>query len=70
MFMGSFIRGLLVLVTAASFAAAQAASAPQREPLNDAWWTGPMLAPNARRYPQRARFDRALSLRRRHPRIV
>jgi hypothetical protein len=45
---------LLVLALTAFLAAAQtsAPSADSRQSLNDAWWTGPLLAPNASTLPQ------------------
>src|SRR5580704_18584080 len=41
---------LALLALAASIAAAQ--SSNPREPMADAWWTGPLLAPSANTLPQ------------------
>ena len=43
---------LLAGSAAVTAAAAAAAAAPTEESLEDAWWTGPMLAPNAAMLPQ------------------
>jgi hypothetical protein len=41
----------LALLASAAVAADDAASAPVRQSLADAWWTGPLLAPNASSFP-------------------
>lgn len=53
MFEGKFVCGIVAgLTITVCFAAAQVTSVPPREPLADAWWTGPMLAPNATTIPK------------------
>lgn len=41
----------LALIASAAAAADDAPSAPSRQSLADAWWTGPLLAPNASSFP-------------------
>lgn len=41
----------LALIASAAAAADDAPSAPPRQSLADAWWTGPLLAPNASSFP-------------------
>jgi len=54
-FLGAILETLVVLLTTAGLAAAQQAqptdSGP-RQSLDDAWWTGPMLAPSAATLPR------------------
>ncbi|HYL03115.1 MAG TPA: transporter [Steroidobacteraceae bacterium] len=44
--------GWALALAAAAGAAADEPAAPPREALSDAWWTGPLLAPNASTFPR------------------
>lgn len=49
---GALLFGAAVLMTAGTSGHARAEGAPARQSLDDAWWTGPMLANSAHTMPQ------------------